>query len=137
MSLSEIYHHAIVPECCHRESLQSSLYSVDLNIRECGNLTVLPHRLASKLASMYLYLCQCVCPCVSVCPIYGGNLLALWTSPTCAAVETLIRATNNSNFLVGNQQRQKCGLYMVYLPVQSVTRSSWLNCALQCHAADN
>ena len=42
-------------------SWKSSLYSVDLNIRECGNLTVLPHKLASKLASMYLYLCQCVC----------------------------------------------------------------------------
>ena len=59
--------------------------------------------------------CICICAsvCVSVCPIYGGNLLALWTSPTCAAVETLIQATNNSNFQVGNQQTRNCALYMV------------------------
>ena len=88
-------------------------------------------------ASWQVCICICASVCVSVCPIYGGNLLALWTSPTCAAVEMLIQATNNSNFQVGNQQRRNCALYMVYLPVQSVTRSSWLNCALRGHEADN
>ena len=88
-------------------------------------------------ASWQVCICICASVCMSVCPIYGGNLLALWTSPTCAAVETFIQATNNSNFQVGNQQRRNCALYMVYLLVQSVTRSSWLNCALRGHEADN
>ena len=64
-------------------------------------------------ASWQVCICICASVCVSVCPIYGGNLLALWTSPTCAAVETLIQATNNSNFQVGNQQTRNCALYMV------------------------
>ena len=108
---------SIVPECCHLESLKSSLYWVDLNIRECGNLTVLPHRLASKLASMYLYLCQCVYVCLS--HLWRKPFSALDLAHMCGCGDV---HTSNKQFKFSSRKPAEAKLCLIYgLPTSSIS----------------